>query len=80
MTPQPDLGKIKAKVVAVDFADDAVNPPELPQTESLVRSVPGARWVLVPASDKTQGHLTLRLAAGWKHYLAEALAARSAGR
>ncbi len=75
--PQPDLGKIKAKVVAVNFADDAINPPELTHVERLVRSVPGARFALVPASDKTQGHLTLRLAALWKPYLAEALGSGS---
>lgn len=73
--PQPDLGKIRAKVVAVNFADDAINPAELPETGKLVRSIPGATFVLVPASDKTQGHLSLRLAALWKGYLAEALAA-----
>jgi homoserine O-acetyltransferase len=73
--PQPDLGKIKAKVVAVNFADDAINPAELPDTGKLVRSIPGATFVLVPASDETLGHLSLRLAALWKGYLAEALAA-----
>jgi homoserine O-acetyltransferase/O-succinyltransferase len=71
--PQPDLGKIRAKVVAVNFADDAINPAELPHVEKLVKSVAGARFVLVPASDKTLGHLSLRLAALWKPYLAEAL-------
>jgi homoserine O-acetyltransferase len=80
--PQPDLGKIRAKVVAVNFADDQINPPELPNVEKLVKSVPGARFVLVPASDKTLGHLSLRLAALWKPYLAEALGpgSRSASR
>lgn len=47
----------------------------------LVRSVPGARFVVVPASDKTIGHLSLRLAALWKPYLDEALrSARTAAR
>ncbi len=73
--PQPDLGKIRAKVVAVNFADDAINPADLPETAALVRGVPGATFVLVPASDKTQGHLSLRLAALWKGTLADALAA-----
>jgi homoserine O-acetyltransferase len=71
--PQPDLGKIKAKVVAVNFADDAINPAELPQVEKLVRSVPGARFVIVPESDKTIGHMTLARAAVWKPYLEELL-------
>ncbi len=71
--PEPELGRIRAKVVAVNFADDAINPPELPQVERLVRRIPGARFVLVPASGKTLGHLTLRLASLWKPYLAQAL-------
>jgi homoserine O-acetyltransferase len=71
--PQPDLGKIKARVVAVNFADDAINPAEFTHVERLVQGVPGARFVLVPASKKTIGHLTLRLAALWKPYLEELL-------
>jgi homoserine O-acetyltransferase/O-succinyltransferase len=71
--PQLDLGKIKAKVVAVNFADDAINPAELPLVEKLVRSVPEARFVLVPESDKTIGHMTLARAAVWKPYLEELL-------
>jgi homoserine O-acetyltransferase len=73
--PQPDLGKIRAKVTAVNFEDDALNPPELPETRALVEKIPGARFVLVPAGPRTKGHLTLGLAALWKPYLAELLAA-----
>jgi homoserine O-acetyltransferase/O-succinyltransferase len=73
--PQPDLGKITAKVVAVNFADDAINPAELHLVERLVRSVPDAHFVLVPTSDKTIGHLTLMRAAVWKPYLDELLRA-----
>jgi len=71
--PQPELGKITAKVMAVNFADDAVNPAELPLTGTLVRSVPGARFVLIPAGDDTIGHLTLGRAAVWVPYLEELL-------
>jgi homoserine O-acetyltransferase len=71
--PQPDLGKIKARVMAVNFADDAINPAELPLMEGLIRSIPSARFVLVPASDKTVGHMTLTRAAVWKPYLEELL-------
>jgi homoserine O-acetyltransferase len=73
--PQPELRKIKAKVVAVNFADDILNPAELAIVQELVRGVPGARFVLVPGTDKTQGHLSLRLAAVWNPYLAELLGA-----
>jgi homoserine O-acetyltransferase len=71
--PEPGLGRIRAKVVAVNFADDAINPAELSHVAQLVRSVPGARFVLVPAGEGTKGHLTLQLAAVWKPYLVELL-------
>jgi len=72
--PRPDLGKIRARVVAVNFADDAINPPELGLAEELVGRVPGARFVMVPAGPGTRGHHTLGLAVAWKSHLAELLA------
>jgi homoserine O-acetyltransferase len=72
--PEPGLGRIRARVLAVNFADDVLNPAELPDTEALVRGIPGARFVLVPTSPGTRGHLTLLLAGTWKSYLAELLA------
>jgi len=72
--PQPDLGKIKAAVMAVNFADDAINPSDLVVVENLVQSIPTARFVLVPESERTIGHRTLSLAAIWKPYLEQLLA------
>jgi homoserine O-acetyltransferase len=77
--PEPDLGKIKAKLFAVNFADDAINPAELGVLDQQVAKIAGARWVVVPASDKTQGHQTLNLAAIWKPYLGDLLNALPAG-
>jgi len=71
--PQPELGKIRARVLALNFADDAINPPELPLAAELIRGIPGARFVLVPASDDGGGHLAMTRAAVWKPYLAELL-------
>ena len=71
--PEPDLGKIKAKLFAVNFADDAINPAELGVLEQQVSKIAGARSVVVPASDKTQGHQTSTLAAIWKTYLGDLL-------
>ncbi len=75
--PKGDLGKIKANVVAVNFADDAINPADLVEVEKLVRSIPTARFILVPESERTIGHRSLSLAALWKPYLAELLSASS---
>lgn len=69
--PSKDLDKIKAKLLAINFADDEVNPPELGVVEPAIRRIPGARFVLIPASDKTHGHYTYNLAATWKQHLAD---------
>jgi len=68
--PVPLLGKITARLLAINFADDAVNPPELGVVEPAIRKIPGARFVLVPASAETHGHFTHLQAAIWKPHLA----------
>jgi len=69
--PSKDLEKIKAKVLAINFADDEVNPPELGVVEPAIARIPGARFVLIPASEKTHGHYTYNLAATWKQHLVD---------
>jgi homoserine O-acetyltransferase len=71
--PTPLLPKIKAKLVAINSADDEVNPPELGATERGVKGIPGARYVLIPASSETRGHFTYMLAAMWKQHLAQVM-------
>ncbi len=39
--PAPLLEKITAKLLAINFADDAVNPPELGVVEPVIRQIPG---------------------------------------
>ncbi|MCJ2087933.1 alpha/beta fold hydrolase [Methylobacterium sp. E-005] len=68
--PAPQLGAIKAKLLAINFADDALNPVELGAMEPAIRRVSGARFVLVPASSETHGHQSLRYAKLWRSYLA----------
>jgi homoserine O-acetyltransferase len=74
--PSPDLGKIKAPLLAINFADDAINPPELGVLEAGVARIPGARCVVVPAGPQSQGHHSSMRAALWKEHLAEFLKAR----
>ena len=69
--PSKDLEKIKAKLLAINFADDEINPPELGVMEREIKRIAGARFVLVPASEKTHGHYTYNLAAFWKQHLAD---------
>jgi homoserine O-acetyltransferase len=71
--PTPHLGKIKAKLMAINFADDATNPPELGVTEREIKRIPTGKYVLVPASEKTHGHFTHLRAVFWKAHLADFL-------
>jgi len=69
--PSSRLAEIVAPVLAINSADDVINPPELGLMERLIPRVKHARYVLIPQSDKTNGHGTHTLAAVWKSYLAE---------
>jgi homoserine O-acetyltransferase len=71
--PAPTLEKIRAPLIAVNSADDQVNPPELGVMEREIKRVPRGRFVLIPISDQTRGHGTHSLPAVWKQYLAELL-------
>ena len=71
--PSRDLEKIRAPVLAVNSADDLVNPPELGLMERLIKRVRGGRYVLLPITDETRGHGTHSLPHIWKSYLAEFL-------
>ena len=67
--PSADLEKIKAKLLAINFADDAVNPPELGVLEAGVARISGARSVVVPATSQSLGHQSSMQAAFWKSHL-----------
>src|SRR5207249_9059964 len=56
--PSPDLERITAPVLAINSADDVVNPPELGLMERLMPRVKGGRYVLIPTSPVTRGHGT----------------------
>lgn len=71
--PDPKLGEIKVPVLAINFADDLINPPDLGIFEPEVKKVPRGRAVLIPATDQTHGHGTHTWADFWKQYLAEFL-------
>lgn len=71
--PGPALEKIRAPLVAVNFADDLINPPELGILEREIKRVPRGRAVVVPMSAATRGHGTHTIAATWKQYLQELL-------
>ena len=72
--PSPALEKIEAPLIAVNSADDLINPPELGILEQEIKRVKHGRAVLIPLSDRTRGHGTHTVAAIWKDHLAELLA------
>jgi homoserine O-acetyltransferase len=71
--PGPDLEKITAPLVAINSADDLINPPELGILEREIRRVPHGTAIVIPLSDETVGHGTHTRAGVWKQYLARLL-------
>jgi homoserine O-acetyltransferase/O-succinyltransferase len=76
--PSGSLEKITARVLAINSADDVVNPPELGLMEKLMPRVKHGRYVLIPTSDQTRGHGTHSLPAVWGKHLEEFLRGLSA--
>jgi homoserine O-acetyltransferase len=68
-SPEPDLPKIKAKVLLINTVEDEANPPELGTVERAMKKIYDGRYVLIPYSDQTHGHFTHYYAAVWKPYL-----------
>jgi homoserine O-acetyltransferase/O-succinyltransferase len=71
--PGPNLEKIRAPLLAINSADDLINPPEFGILEREIKRVPKGRAVLIPLSDKTRGHGSHTLAALWKDQLVNLL-------
>jgi homoserine O-acetyltransferase/O-succinyltransferase len=71
--PGPGLEKITAPLLAINSADDIINPPELQILEKEIVRVKKGRAVVLPLSERTAGHGTHTLAALWKSYLLELL-------
>jgi homoserine O-acetyltransferase len=69
--PAPDLEKISAPLLAVNTADDLINPPELGVLERQMPRVAHGRAIVMPADGRTIGHGTYIKAAVWKDHLVE---------
>ena len=72
--PEPDLGKITATLLAVNSADDQINPPELGIIDKDIANVRHGGFVLLPITPATRGHGTHTLPAIWGKYLQQLLA------
>jgi homoserine O-acetyltransferase len=69
--PSAQLEKITAHLLAINSADDVVNPPELGIMEKLMPRVAHGRYILLPTTERTRGHGTHSLPAIWGTYLGE---------
>ena len=78
--PGPELEKIRVPLLAVNSADDLVNPPELGILEREIKRVPHGRAIVIPLSDRTRGHGTHSLPALWKADLEQLLRDTQPGR
>jgi homoserine O-acetyltransferase len=71
--PSPKLETIKAPLLAINSADDFINPSELGLVEREIKRVKRGRYTLLPITDQTRGHGTHTLPAIWQRYLKELL-------
>jgi len=71
--PGPDLEKIRAPLLAINSADDLINPPELGILEREIKRVPHGRALVIPLSEKTRGHGSHTTAALWRDELVRLL-------
>jgi homoserine O-acetyltransferase/O-succinyltransferase len=64
--PGRDLEKIRAPLLAINSADDLINPPELGILEHEIKRVPHGKAIVLPLTEQTRGHQTHSLPAIWK--------------
>lgn len=74
--PAPHLSRITVPVTWVNSEDDFINPPGVGEPEKWVKSMPQARFVLIPETAQTRGHSTHTWSIFWEDEL-KALLARS---
>ncbi len=72
--PQPRLGKIRAPLLAVNTADDFINPTDLGIMEREIKRVKKGRYALLKSNG--MGHHTVHDPRTWTKYLVQMLRAR----
>lgn len=71
--PEPGLDRIRARVLAINSADDERNPPELGLLDKAIARIPQAQAYVIPSSPQTSGHGTVGQARFYKDRLAQLL-------
>ena len=72
--PSPQLERITAPLLAINSADDFINPPELGILDTAIKRVKRGRYLLIPTSEVTHGHSTHTWAAVWEQPFRDFLA------
>ena len=72
--PGPGLEKIRVPLIAINSADDLINPPELGILEREIKRVPQGEAVMIPLGPETRGHGSHTIAKLWKQHLEKLLA------
>jgi homoserine O-acetyltransferase len=67
------LESIEARVLAVNFADDELNPPELQGLTQEINRVKRGQYILIPEGPETKGHYSYLVTHLWEPYLRELL-------
>ena len=78
--PAPKLESIRARLLAINAADDERNPPEFGIMERELKRVKNASLYLIPASPDTRGHGTTGQAKWWKQQLQDFLSRDAASK
>ena len=71
--PGSNLEKITAPLLAINSADDLINPPELGILEREIKRVPHGRAVVISTSEQTRGHGSHTIGTLWKDELVKLL-------
>jgi len=71
--PAPGLEKITAPLLAINSADDLINPPDQGILEREIKRVKHGRAIVLPETEQTVGHGSHTKAVLWKKYLVKFL-------
>jgi homoserine O-acetyltransferase len=67
--PEADLEHITARVLAINFAVDLLNPVELGALDRALTKVKHGRYVIIPDAPDSNGYLSLTQAKLWASYV-----------
>jgi homoserine O-acetyltransferase/O-succinyltransferase len=72
--PSSHMAEITTPALAINSADDLINPPELRLVEPLVARAKSVTFIILPVGPEMHGHGTHSWPAIWGHYLSDFLA------